>query len=969
MAEPDLGDREIDALFATAVAAETAGELRGALTPLARAIASLEARDRRYQYLYEWRARLETGLGAHAQAARSLQIARRIAVGDAESDGEDGEDGEVQGDRGPAPAEADVRRPLSRAGVFRMDVARAEVATAALDLAEAERIFAGLRGDGPALGRATADRCGEVLAWLRALRFDERPAPNLAVLRAEAALTLAGLWAERGQYRSALRLVEAIEPDLPRAAIAIRIDQVRLLEIELRLEAGKAAQARDRLASLAPADTASDRARQALVRARAGLATGRLAEARACLDDLAAAPAGDPALFASSAAARTAILVELNLWQLAEDVAAQAIARLGAGPETEPLVRLLERARIGARARGRSVMAVWELPFTTAAARAMAGRGDAGTSLAFADEQVGVARRLTAAWTNHANQVIQALERDDLVSAAHHQARLEAVAADVESDYVAARVRLSAALVAYCRGPDPALVAELCAVADVLHGLDARGAEAQATRYAAWASAKLGRLEEYVVLARRSSQIIDEIAGELAPADRALYLLNKWNGRDELVAAKLRELLAARVPARPPRRREVCRVFREVDLLTHWPVDQAFGDRDAAKLLHSTSDVAAAWVREQLLAPAPDRRGGFTLRSPLSLWRVPARTLVLHYHVLADRTYVFRIARGHIDVVPLPIGRLHLRMDMRPLLASPNDLAELARRHIDLVPLPIGQLHPRMDMRPQLASPNDLAELAEHTGIADALARFPRTRHLVIVPHDAIANVPFAALPVGGQPLCTRVALSQLDRLDRLRRRRWRRGARRCVSVGLSSYAGSGAGDLAAAEREACAVAALTGGQAVTGDAATCDGVLGALREAPCVHIAAHGTVDRDDPARSGILLRDGAGYRTLTLHELRRTDASRVQLAILATCRSADSAVLPGGHRICLPTALLDAGARGVIASLWPVDDEPSVAIMETLYRRLRTERPSVALAATQAEMRDRPASQWAGLVFYGND
>jgi CHAT domain-containing protein len=145
--------------------------------------------------------------------------------------------------------------------------------------------------------------------------------------------------------------------------------------------------------------------------------------------------------------------------------------------------------------------------------------------------------------------------------------------------------------------------------------------------------------------------------------------------------------------------------------------------------------------------------------------------------------------------------------------------------------------------------------------------------------------------------------------------------------------------------------------------------VLGALREAAHVHIAAHGSIDHDDPAQNGILLRNGEGYRTLTLHELRRSDASRVQLATLATCRSAQSALLPGGARICLPTALLDAGARGVIAALWPVEDESSVAIMEALYRHLRTERPSVALARTQSEMCHRPASQWAGLVFYGND
>lgn len=937
IAELDLDDREIDALFATAVAAESAGELRAALTPLSRAIASLEAHDRHYQYLYEWRARLESGLGEHALAAGSLQIARCIAVGTLPAGAFQGGDGEHGG---AEPAADDARPPVSRAGVFRMDVVRAEVATAALDLALAERIFAGLRSDGPALGRATADRCDEILVWLRRLRFDERPAPNLAVLRAETALTLAGLWAERGKYRAALRLVEAIEPDLPRATIAIRVDQVRLLEIELRLEAGQPARARDRLGSLPPADNAADRARQALVRARVGLATGRLAEARTCLDDLAAAPVGDPQLFASAAAARTAILVELNLWQLAGDVADQAtqqlIERFGEGPATRPLVTLLARARVGAGARGRSVMAVWELPFTTSATRAMAGLEDARYVLAFADEQVGTARRLTTAWTHHANQVIQALERNDLADAGHHQARLEEVAVGVESDYVAARVRLSAALVAYCRGPDAGLVAELCAVADVLHGLEARGAEAQATRYAAWASARLGRVDDYVVLARRSSQIIDEIAGELAPSDRALYLLNKWNGRDEVVAAKLRELLEdAAAQGRPPRRRQVCRAFREVDLLTHWPVDHAFGDRDAAKLLRATSDVAAAWVREQLLAPTASGRGGFTIRSPLSLWRLPSRMLILHYHVLADRTYLFRIARGHIDVVPLPIGRLQLRRDMQPVLASPEDLAELA----------------------------------EHTGIVEALRRFPRTRRLVIVPHDAIANVPFAALPVAGEALCQRVAISQIDRLDRLQRRRWLRRTGRCVSVGLSSYAGADAGDLPAAEGEARTVAALTGGEAVTGEAATCDGVLGALRQAARVHIAAHGTVDADDPAHSGILLRDGAGHRTLTLHELRRIDATGVQLATLATCRSADGAVLPGGARICLPTALLDAGVRGVIAALWPVDDEPSVAIMEALYRHLRTERPSVALSRMQAELRGCPASQWAGLVFYGND
>ncbi|MBC7973500.1 MAG: hypothetical protein H7138_00840, partial [Myxococcales bacterium] len=249
-----------------------------------------------------------------------------------------------------------------------------------------------------------------------------------------------------------------------------------------------------------------DRVRQALVGARLGLVSGDLAMARACLADLEAAPAGEPSLFASAAAARVAILVELNLWQLADEVAGEAIARLGDDPSVAAGVALLAQTQIIARARGRSVMAVWELPVATAAAQRAAAEGP---TCMLASPEVGAGTRLSATWSGLANQVLESLERDDLEAAAHYQADLEDVARDIESDLVAARVELSAAMLAYAAGPTPALVDELRAIADRLHDMSARGAEAQATRYAAWAAATLGRLDEYVGLARRSAQIID----------------------------------------------------------------------------------------------------------------------------------------------------------------------------------------------------------------------------------------------------------------------------------------------------------------------------------------------------------------------------------------------------------------------------------------------------------------------------
>jgi CHAT domain-containing protein len=118
-------------------------------------------------------------------------------------------------------------------------------------------------------------------------------------------------------------------------------------------------------------------------------------------------------------------------------------------------------------------------------------------------------------------------------------------------------------------------------------------------------------------------------------------------------------------------------------------------------------------------------------------------------------------------------------------------------------------------------------------------------------------------------------------------------------------------------------------------------------------------------------MLRDGDAHRLLTFRELRGQDLSRLQLVTLATCRSAASALLPGGARICLPNAFLQAGARGVIASLWTVDDPLSVELMATLYRELRSKPAAAALAATQTHAIDHqlPIQEWAGLTFYGND
>lgn len=900
-----------NAQLAAARRAESNGALGLALELLGDACRQLRARGQASLYVLEWKAQLETAVGDHACAESSLLACKQLAV--------------VAGHR---PA------------VFRMDLLRAHNAIREGDQARAEELLAALRGDGATLGSPAPRRYAEISRWLRELAFRDRWRQVIAALRVEAALVIAELWAAHGHYDSAHRLVASVHAELPAASSTIDSGQVTLRQTEWLVAAGRLEEAEASLARVLPSPDTMTRIRVGLVTAHLALARGHLADAlRACstLDP----PPGTPSLFTAVVAAKIAVLVELNLLQQAQQTASAAIARLGGARMHRPFVELLERASASAAARRSSAIAQWELPFRGPPSL----QGDGGSEQDRPTWNPALAQPsaqgpgFAATWIRAANRVMLALERGDLLEAARQQADLEQITKDVESHSVTAQVALSAALVSYYRrGPTIELVDELDAIATAFERTGCRLGAARAARFAAWASAALGHRQAHFEHSQRAASLLETVSRELGVADRMQFLMNKWNGRDELAAALMRRLLeGGSATTWRPSRSELCRTYRKIDALTHWPIDDALGDPRARTLADPTRDVVARWVDDQL-ASRTGRRGAFRLRSVLGLWRIPRQTLILHYHMLADRTYLFRIAFGHIDLRVLPAGRLHLTRDL---------------------------LGP-------FSSRRALSELATYCGITEALDDFRSVRRLVIIPHDAIANVPFAALLVDGNPLCARVTISQLDRLSRLRRpRRRRRNGGRFVSVGRRAYAGSGYADLPSAEVEAAIVGQLAPGavKLLLGDDATIGNVLGSLTGARGVHVAAHGVFDAQHPDQAGILLRDQATLRTLSIRELQKADLRSLDLVTLATCRSAAHATLPGRERICLPTALLDAGARGVIASLWPIEDRASTTVMAALYRHLRSAPPSIALAQTQAALSSLPATHWGGLVFYGND
>jgi tetratricopeptide (TPR) repeat protein len=166
--------------------------------------------------------------------------------------------------------------------------------------------------------------------------------------------------------------------------------------------------------------------------------------------------------------------------------------------------------------------------------------------------------------------------------------------------------------------------------------------------------------------------------------------------------------------------------------------------------------------------------------------------------------------------------------------------------------------------------------------------------------------------------------------------------------VGGVLIVGNPTGDLPWADREAREVAALLGAQPLIGPAATRDAVLRGLRQASWAHFAAHATFTKytpggDSPLDSAILLADGR----LSAREIMQQQL-HLDLLVLSGCETGSMDSGGGEEFLGLTQAFLQAGARSLVVSLWPVDDAASCSLLVEMYRALsRGEDKAKALAS----------------------
>jgi len=137
---------------------------------------------------------------------------------------------------------------------------------------------------------------------------------------------------------------------------------------------------------------------------------------------------------------------------------------------------------------------------------------------------------------------------------------------------------------------------------------------------------------------------------------------------------------------------------------------------------------------------------------------------------------------------------------------------------------------------------------------------------------------------------------------------------------------------LPATREEARAV----GTRLLLGADATPEELRSALLERPrwrAVHLACHGLVDPEHPLLSSLALALGKdGNALLTTMDLLRLRIP-ADLAVLSACETAKGKLYRAEGLVGFARALMIAGARRVIVSLWKVDDEATKALMVKFY------------------------------------
>jgi tetratricopeptide (TPR) repeat protein len=224
---------------------------------------------------------------------------------------------------------------------------------------------------------------------------------------------------------------------------------------------------------------------------------------------------------------------------------------------------------------------------------------------------------------------------------------------------------------------------------------------------------------------------------------------------------------------------------------------------------------------------------------------------------------------------------------------------------------------------------------------------------LLISVDDALANLPLHAIPVDGQLWGERLSIGRVPAAGVLRFT----PAQRTAS-GRSLVAGDSHDDLQGARAECLAVGRLLAARPLVGAACTFDAIAGELKgqALDIVHLAVHGRADARFGGRSSLLFAGPDSPNWVQFDQLAALPWT-ADLIVFSGCSTAVGGPRNGAGLYGIAQAAAQAGARTVVASLWPVNDHYAAEFMQAFYAGIDERRsagaPSVDLREVVDEAR----------------
>jgi CHAT domain-containing protein len=407
-------------------------------------------------------------------------------------------------------------------------------------------------------------------------------------------------------------------------------------------------------------------------------------------------------------------------------------------------------------------------------------------------------------------------------------------------------------------------------------------------------------------------------------------------------------------------------------------------ERTISGLQASLADVAARIRR------ASPRYASISQPEPPSLAAIRAALLdddtVLLYYALGERrSFLWVVTRTTLERHDLP-SRRAIERTARPVVAALSSRAPSSRGLAALGRLLLGPAAASLDVSRVAIVADGVLHYVPFAALTGPPRREPLLqRSQVVHLPSAAAGLLLAAVPPRAGTSEVAVFADPVFRADDERVRVGRApqaGAARTTSLPRELTGGrTGLGRLPFTRQEARAIQTLADPKsrvALDFDASRATTLGEEMSSYRIVHFATHGLLNATRPELSGIVLslvdREGRpqdGFLTSLDTFNLRLDAD---LVVLSGCRTALGKNVRSEGVVGLTRGFMYAGARGVLASLWPVDDAATAELMGAFYGGLLGPRhltPPAALREAQLHVRSDPRWRapyyWAAFQLQG--